>query len=268
MKQGLLHIVAVLLVSLLLLPILWAFRLSMTPTFSTSLPLIPHKLTGANYIVLIAHTPFLRWLINSILVAGIVAALNVIFAVPAGYVLARGRLPGHKLIFLAMISAWVTPTITILVSLYLIMAKIGLVNTYAGVILPLAVSPMSVFLARQYVFSIPKELEEAAFVDGCSRVGAFLWIIFPLTMPIVFIIALTSFVATWGNFIVPFILINSEAKQVIATGVPLLQQQAVTNWGIVSAAAVFGILPPAILYGFFGKLLAAGLGLSAGTEIK
>lgn len=267
-KQIVLQIITLIIALLVALPLVWSFRLAITQTFSTAVPLIPQKITFSNFSRLFSATPFLVWLINTLIFAGAVTGLNLIFAPLAGYVLARQHLPGTNIILFFIISAWVIPWITMLIPLYVFMSKVGLVNTHAGLIIPLAVNPMVVFLTRQYFLNIPEEFEEAALIDGCSKVGAFLKIILPLSKPALMIVAVITFMSTWGNFVVPLIMINSDSKQVLTVGLATLSYGGAIDWGIKASGALFGILPMLALFVALNKYFMQGLAMRTGTEIK
>jgi len=267
-KQIVLQIITLIIALLVALPLVWSFRLAITQTFSTAVPLIPQKITFSNFSRLFSATPFLVWLINTLIFAGAVTGLNLIFAPLAGYVLARQHLPGTNIILLFIVSAWVIPWITMLIPLYVFMSKVGLVNTHTGLIIPLAVNPMVVFLTRQYFLNIPEEFEEAALIDGCSKVGAFLKIILPLSKPALMIVAVITFMSTWGNFVVPLIMINSDSKQVLTVGLATLSYGGAIDWGIKASGALFGILPMLALFVALNKYFMQGLAMRTGTEIK
>ncbi|MFW5988167.1 MAG: carbohydrate ABC transporter permease [bacterium] len=265
-KQILLHTIAFLLLLFIMIPVIWTFRLSLSQTYSANVPLLPNKISFNNYSTLFNETSFLTWLKNTVIFATVVTFFNVLFAPSAGYVLAREKLPGSKFILLGIVSAWVIPWLTVLIPLYIAMSKMGLVNTFQGLILPLAVSPMAIFLARQYICNIPIELEESAIVDGASKLGIFFKIILPISKPALMIVALMSFVQAWGNFILPLILITRTSMKTLTVGIPELQQQGVTNWGIISASSIFGILPVIIIFVALNKYFMEGLAMRTGMK--
>ncbi|TDO91327.1 multiple sugar transport system permease protein [Halanaerobium saccharolyticum] len=265
-KQVFLHVIAIGLLIFIMIPVLWTFRLSLSQTYSANVPLIPSEVSFNNFKVLFNDTPFLTWLKNTLIFSVIVTFLNVLFAPSAGYVLARGKLPGSKFILLGIVSAWVIPWLTVLIPLYIAMSKLGLVNTFQGLILPLAVSPMAIFLARQYISNIPIEIEESAIVDGASKLGIFFKIILPMSKPALMIVALMSFIQAWGNFILPLIMITKTSMKMLTIGIPQLQQQGVTNWGIISASSIFGILPVIIIFVALNKYFMEGLAMRTGMK--
>lgn len=265
-KQVFLHIIAIGLLIFIMIPVLWTFRLSLSQTYSANVPLIPTEVSFENFTVLFNETPFLTWLKNTLIFSVIVTFLNVLFAPSAGYVLAREKLPGSKYILLGIVSAWVIPWLTVLIPLYIAMSKLGLVNTFQGLILPLAVSPMAIFLARQYITNIPIEIEESAIVDGASKLGIFFRIILPMSKPALMIVALMSFIQAWGNFILPLILITKTSMKMLTVGIPQLQQQGITNWGIISASSIFGILPVIIIFIALNKYFMEGLAMRTGMK--
>jgi len=265
-KQALLHIIAITFLIFIIIPVLWTFRLSLTQTYTANVPIIPQQVSFENFKVLFSDSPFLTWLKNTVIFASIVTLLNVFFAPSAGYVLARNRLPGSSFILLGLVSAWVIPWLTVLIPLYVAMSRMGLANTFTGLILPLAVSPMAVFLARQYISNIPEAIEESAYVDGATKLQIFFRIILPMAKPAVMIVALMTFIQTWGNFIIPLIMITDSSMKVLTVGIPELQQQGVMNWGVISAASIFGILPVIIIFIALNKYFMEGLAMRTGMK--
>lgn len=265
-KQTILHFIAISLLIFIIIPVLWTFRLSLSETYTANVPIIPQKVSLENFRVLFQESSFLTWLKNTVIFSTVVTFLNVLFAPSAGYVLARERLPGSKFILLSLVSAWVIPWLTVLIPLYVAMSKMGLANTFTGLILPLAVSPMAIFLSRQYISNIPETIEESAAVDGATKMQTFFRIILPMAKPAIMIVALMTFIQTWGNFIIPLIMITDSAMKVLTVGIPELQQQGVMNWGVISAASIFGILPVITIFVALNKYFMEGLAMRTGMK--
>lgn len=165
-------------------PFIWSIITSLKPTseLNTFAVNIKH-LTLDNYKMIITKFPFLRWFINSAIVAVIVTLGNILFNSMAGYALARINFPGRNLLFMVVLALMMVPGQVVMVPTYILLSKLGWVNTYMGLTIPFLTSNFGIFLMRQFFLSLPKELEEAATIDGLSRFGIFFKIVLPLSKP-------------------------------------------------------------------------------------
>lgn len=225
--------------------ILTAFDASAGPNLA-----IP-TLSLENFTQFMSDSDTPRLILNSLVISIGATALTLVLAVLGGYALARYRFPARRsLMFFILLIRVVPPTATI-VPLYLMMIKIGLDNSYLGLILVEAAYqlPIALWLLKGFIDSIPVELEEAAWMDGNSRFGAIARVVFPLARPGVGAAALFTFIAVWGDFLTPLVLLQSEDMYPLSIG--LFRAFSAFNqvdWGLLTAAAVIYMLPPAILY--------------------
>lgn len=262
------YAVAAALGAVVLVPFGWALRLSLERTFTTLPAVFPgvDALTLENYARLLRFTPFLRWVANSALFAGGVTALNLLLAPMAGYALARGRIRGAGVIFWGILVLWIIPFQVLLLPLYLFLVRVGLVDTYAGLILPLAVDPLAIFIMRQYLLSVPKEYEEAGMIDGCSRVRAFFQVVLPLCTPALMAVAVVTFVFTWGNLIYPLVMTTRESMATLTVGVAGFAYGSIVDWGMTMAATLLGALPTVALFLALNRWFMEGITFAGGMR--
>ena len=219
------------------------------------------QLTIANFLRFFTDASTPRLLANSLLISVAATVVALVLGMLGGYALSRFRFPGRRpLMFFILLIRVVPPTATV-VPLYLMMIKLGLNNSYLGLILVEAAYqlPITLWLLKGFVDSIPIELEEAAWMDGSTRFSAIRRIVFPLARPGVGAAALFSFIAVWGDFLTPLVLLQSEEMYPLSIG--LFRAFSAFNqvdWGLLAATAVLYMLPPAVLYVFVRRYLLKG----------
>jgi multiple sugar transport system permease protein len=201
-----------------------------------------------NYQTLLTQYPFLRWALNTLIVAGTVTVIKVCIDSLAGYAFARLRFPGKEVIFLAMLAAMMIPFSTMLVPLYLMVRSMGLLNTYAGLILPALASPIGIFMMRQFVEALPAELDSAARVDRCSEFGVYWHIILPLMKPALVVLGIYTFMTQWTSFLWPLVATTSNDMYVLTVGVQSIKTIYTTDWGLISAGSVLTMIPITIVF--------------------
>lgn len=258
-----LYAAVIAIVALLLLPFVWVFFGS----FKTQAEFMsdpgawfPHTFQIQNYIDLFAENGFGRYFVNSAIVSIVAVSANVLFSSMAGYALAKLEFRGKNLVFSAVIFAWIVPYVAIFVPQFLVVVQLGLVNTLAGIIAPLLVTPLSVFIMRQFAYSLPTELLEAARVDGAGEARLFFGIFLPLSGPPVATIAILSFLGSWNSFLWPLIVAQSEDTFTLPVALAVASQASnTTEFGILLAGAVVVLLPVLILFLFLQKYFIQGV---------
>ena len=177
----------------------------------------------------------------------------------AGYSLAKKRFPGRKAIFAIYISSMMIPTQVTLVPLYIIVAKFGLVNTYAGLILPAISAPFGVFLMRQFMLSVPSEMLEAARIDGAGEFRTFMKIVLPISKPALAVLGIFTFVGQWNSFLWPLIITNTNEMRTLQAGLSLRQEEVPMQYSYLMAAATFAAIPMIIVFFSFQKYFLRGI---------
>ncbi len=208
---------------------------------------------------------FPRWLFNTAFLAVTVAVLEVIFCSMAAYAFARMEFPGRDAVFNFMLATMMIPGAVTLIPAYVLMTKLHLINSFGSLILPGAVSAGSIFLLTQFFKSIPKDLEEAAVIDGAKHSEIYRDVIIPLARPALLTVFILQFQAMWNAFLQPLLYLNSADKYVLNVALSIFQQQFKAQWNLTLVGAMFNAIPVMILFFIFSKYYIEGV---AYTGIK
>ncbi len=234
-----------------LLPLLWMVSVSfMQPGAASSLPppLLPSQATFENYRQLFAYAGMGRYLLNSFGVATAATLISLTFNIMAGYAFAKLRFTGRERIFQVLIGALVIPGQVTMMPLFLMLKWMGLVNTYAGVLVPLLASVFGIFLVRQYALTVPDELLEAARIDGAGELRIFVQIVLPLLKPIVVTLAIFTFLASWNDFMWPLIVLTGQEHYTLPIALAALSREHVQDSELMMAGSVVTVLPVLLLF--------------------
>lgn len=246
-------------VSLLsIFPFIWLISTSLKGNseniFAYPPQIIAKDFTFANYLGVWDKVDFIRYFINSMIVAGGTVLLNLILSAMAGYPLARMEFKGKKFTFFAILATIMIPFQAIMLPVYLITLKLHLVDNYGdlagfvGLIMPFAVSAFGIFLMRQAFLGIPKEMEEAAIVDGCNVFQVFLKVLIPMVKPSLAVLAIFTFIGSWGEFLWPSIVLTKETMYTLPVGVNNLQGMFSSNWRFIAAGSILSTIPILIFF--------------------
>jgi len=204
--------------------------------------------------------PFDRYLLNSIVVVLLVLVGNIVFCTMAGYAFARYKIPGGKILFILVISMIMLPKQVILVPLYILMQKMGLLDTYAALTLPFAADPFNIFLIRQFLVTIPPDCEEAARLEGAGEMTVVFKVVMPMLRPALAVVAIHTCLINWNSFLFPFILTNTTEMRTLPVGLALLSQGAHSvDWGHLMAGAVIASIPIVVAFLIFQRQIISGL---------
>ena len=227
--------------------------------------LIPRHPTLDAYRRIFVQTAFAKYLRNSAIVAVSTTAASLAFGALGAYALARLRFPGRSIIARGLIFTYLVPPALLFIPLFTVMSFLALIDTREVLILSYLgfTVPFCTWLLLGYFRSVPLELEEAALVDGCSRMGALVRIILPMSLPALAVVAFFSFTQAWNEFIYANVLVNSEDVRTITTGLTLFIVEDVFFWGPLMAAAVLATVPPVLVYLAFQRWVVKGLTLGA-----
>ena len=250
-------------------PILWSFIMSITPQsemLANSTNFFPKNPTFQNYIKLIADSDqqgllFRKGLVNSIKAAFLSLLLGIPFAVSFAYPLARIKFKGVKLIRDILLFTMAIPVFATIIPLYRLFVSLQLLDNLFGLVLVYITSflPLTVWLLISYFDTLPRELEEAAYVDGCSRFGTMVRIILPISYPIIFAASLIVFLTTWNQFQIPLILAPSHATKPIAVVASEFGTKITVDYGLMNAGGILALIPPSIVAIVFRKFLITGI---------
>jgi multiple sugar transport system permease protein len=221
----------------------------------------PELLRWSNYVEAWQAIPFSRFFFNSLFVAAATTIAVVLTSSMAGYSFARLRYPGRDLLFLAYLGTIMIPFPVLIIPLFILMRQLGLVDNLAGLILPAAFTAWGTFLMRQFMLSIPREIEEAARMDGASFWRIYLQIIMPLSRPVVATLGIFTFLGSWNDFLWPLIMISSVENKTLPLGLTMFQAQVPikTPWQLVMAAATFSVIPVLIVFVLGQKYYVRGI---------
>ena len=245
---GLLSAIAI----LMLFPLLWLLSTSLkSPTeniFQFPPQFLPSQPTFNNFIRVWQTNPFGRYLFNSTLIALLTVGLNLLFCALAAYPLARLEFRGREVIFTAIVTTIMIPFQIVMIPLYILTVQLGMKNTYLGIIFPAIASAFGIFLLRQAFQGVPKELEEAARIDGCSELGIWWHVMLPAIRPALVTLAIFVFIGAWSDFLWPLIVIDRPELYTLPLGVAMLAGTFSLDWRLIAAGSIISIAPILILF--------------------
>ncbi|BAB76523.1 carbohydrate ABC transporter permease [Anabaena sp. FACHB-709] len=235
-----------------LFPLLWLISTALkSPTeniFQSPPQLLPNQPTVDNFFKVWNSLPFGQYLYNSTLVSVLTVGLNLLFCSLAAYPLARLSFPGRDWIFIAIVSTIMIPFQIVMIPLYILTVQLGLRNTYLGMMFPSLASAFGIFLLRQAFMGVPKEIEEAARMDGSSELGLWWHIMLPAVRPALVTLAIFVFIGAWSDFLWPLIVIQDENLYTLPLGVAKLAGTFSLDWRLVAAGSVIAIAPVLLLF--------------------
>lgn len=249
----------------LVLPLYWMIATALKDRgqmFQIPPAWVPNPPEIENFSRVFQEVPFGRFILNTFLLVG----LNIIgelFAVTlVAYGFARLRFPGRSLLFLLLLSTLMIPYQVTLVPRFILFSKLGWTNTYLPLVVPAFTgSAFLIFLVRQYMMSIPFELDEAAYIDGANRFQVFWNIIVPLSRPALMLVVVYTFVGVWNDFLQPLIYLNDSNLFTVSLGLSFFQGTRETNWNLLMAASLMALIPPLILFFFAQRQLIGGISI-------
>lgn len=248
-------------------PMYWLFTTALTPTeFTIKTPpdIIPINASLQNFQRLFTKARnYWYWAGNSLLVGVSITAFHLFFDTMAGYGFAKMRFPGRNLFFWLILSTLMIPDHVTLIPKYIVTRELNLLNSLWAVILPGTASVFGIFLMRQYIQTLPSELQDAGRIDGCSEFGVFWRIILPLCKPALGALAIFTFVRQWNDFLWPLIVLTNSRKFTLPVGVASLQGEFGTDYGIIFAGAALAALPMIVFFLLFQRYFLEGVRMGA-----
>ncbi|NEJ69842.1 ABC transporter permease subunit [Rhizobium phaseoli] len=226
--------------------------------------IFPEEYQWGTFVDALVSLPFGTFLLNSLVVACGVTAIVVAVSCLSAYAFARLRFPGREGLLLTYLSTLMIPQVMLVIPLFLLVSKLGWINTYHGMILPVAFSSFGTFLLRQFILGIPKDLDEAAMMDGASRLRILVTVIVPLAMPAIGLLSLFTFIAQWKSFLWPLIATSGVEKATLPLGLTLFQTQQGTSWNYIMAGATISMVPGVILAIVMQRIIYKGISVGSG----
>jgi multiple sugar transport system permease protein len=260
---------ALLLAALWIFPLLWAASTALRPEHETVAPVfhfLPHSWTLEAFAKVLGAGNLPHWLFNSALVALLVTLLTLALSLMAAFAFSQLRFAGRKLLFLLTMLAFLLPFEALLVPLFRMMNQLGLINSYAGIVLPQVVSPVAIYVFKQFFDTIPADFREAALLDGAGPARVLWSLYLPLSGNIVWAMAIVTFIGAWNNFLWPFIIVTSSDMMTIPLGLTQTYDAFGVRYAQLMAAALLGAFPVGLAYILFQRRVTQGFLAASGLK--
>ncbi|MGE5508383.1 MAG: carbohydrate ABC transporter permease [Chitinophagales bacterium] len=224
--------------------------------------LIPKAPTWANFLHLLEETDYLKWYLNSAIVAVVTTASELFFDSMAGYALAKLKFPGRTVILFVILSTLMIPTEMLIIPWFMMFTKLRWIDTYLALMVPGLISAFGVFLMNQFMSGIPDDLLDAARIDGLNEFGIWWRVALPVVRPALAALAILVFLGNWNAFLWPVIAIESSAMRTLPVGIALFSGEAGAEWQLIMAAASLAVVPVLAVFVFFQRHIVEGIALS------
>lgn len=267
-QKVLFYLMLLLMTTIYIGPFLFSLSISFNAeqdVFSWPIKLLPEQWTLDNYKSVWTDLPFGNWLFNSVVITVIQTICNVFFASLAGFAFARLDFPGKNILFSILLASLMIPGIILLVPKFIILNEFRLINTYAGLTLPGLVSVVNIFLMKQFFETIPKDLEEAALIDGCSYFRIYWDIFLPISKPALAAVAIYTFQGSWNEFMWPVIVTTTRDMFTLPVGMAFLKNEFSVQWPLLMAGTILISLPTLAIFLIFQRYFVQGVA-SAGLK--
>lgn len=268
-KKFVFYLVLLLGAGIMIIPFIWMISTSLKTSGATMvLPpqIIPHEINWGNYKEVSEAFPVYKFLWNSLIVAMASTIGQILLCSMAAYAFSRLKFKGRDLLFVIYLSTLMVPSQVTMTPQFILMKYLGWLDTYQGLILPGMFNAFGTFLLRQFFLGIPRELEEAAFIDGATHFRVFRQVILPLAKPALATLTIFSFMQSWNNFLWPLIVVSNPNMMTLPLGLSLLQGRWETNWNLMMAGVVISVIPVLAVYLFAQRYFIQGITLSGMKE--
>jgi multiple sugar transport system permease protein len=249
-------------------PIYWAIVTSLRTDQATvsEFSLWPSEPTLEGYIFGITNSNLPIWYLNSTITSVTLTVLSVGLSACAGYAISQLRFPGRQLLWWTILASFMVPVAALIVNHFIIIANVKLLNTYAGIILPMLLSPVTVIVYKQFFDGLPKEFREAAVMDGATEFQLLFRIFLPMNWGVTTAMAIITFIGAWNSFLWPFLVVNSQEMMTVTVGITTVQDAFGVAYGRILAGAVMASLPVALAYLLFQRRVTQAIALSTGIK--
>ena len=264
-KKSVIYILLVFGAVTMVVPFLWMLSTSLKEpgaVFAFPPQWIPRPCIWKNYLQVWSVIPFARFYINSILVAICVTLGQVLTSSMAAYAFARLRFPGRDKLFFGYLATLMIPGSVIMIPVFVLVKLMNWIDTYRVLIIPAMFTAYGTFLLRQFFMTLPRDLEDAAKMDGCSLFGIYWRIILPLSLPALGALSIFTFMGNWASFMWPLLVINETQMFTLPVGLAYFQSQYTTNWTLLMAGSVMAMLPVIIIFVFNQRFFIEGIKLT------
>ncbi|NOU88701.1 ABC transporter permease subunit [Paenibacillus sp. LMG 31460] len=249
----------------MVVPFVWMLSTSLKDNsliFSFPPKWIPDQIKWRNYQEAAASFPYYQYFWNTFYITALTIAGVLLTSALAGYAFARMQFPLRNQLFLVVLSIMMIPGQVIMIPIFLLVKDLGWMDSHLSLIVPSLVSPFGIFLMRQFYLSMPKELEDAASIDGCNPIRTFFSIFLPLSKPALATISVFTFMGTWNSFLWPLLLISTKSKQLLTVGLLQFQNMYATQYNLLMAATLLVLLPVFLVYMFAQRYFVEGIAVS------
>jgi multiple sugar transport system permease protein len=250
-------------------PVYWMVVTSLkadTDTVSVPPTFIPKPFDASAYTYIIQNSPILNWYVNSVVTSVLITFFVLLLALLCAFALSQLEFPGKPWLYWIILAGFMIPFQASIVPLFMLMNKLGLVNSYAGIILPQLAAPLAVVIYKQFFDQVPKELGDAARIDGASEFRVLFGIFLPMNWNITWALAIVTFIAAWNNFFWPFIITNATPMLTIPVGITQTQSAYGVAYAKTMATAVMAAFPTVIAYLLFQRRVTEGIMATAGLK--
>jgi multiple sugar transport system permease protein len=250
-------------------PLYWALNTSlMTEPATVAKPpwFVPSPITLEEFTFIIQHSLILRWYINSVVTTAAIVVFVLLFSLMSAYALSQVRFHGRGALYIVILAGFMIPYATNVVPLYMLMVKLKMSNTYWGIILPQLVNPIAVVIYKQFFDQMPREMSDAAKMDGAGEFRVLFRIFVPLNLAITWALAIILSIWTWNNFFWPYIIENTTPMMTIPVGITQTQSSYGIHFGRDMATAVLAAIPTVVLYLVFQRRVAQGVAITSGIK--
>ncbi len=268
-KHAVLHVVLICGAIIMIFPFVWGISTSfkeMREVLSSPFNLIPKRFTLINYRNVVTSIPIARFFINSLIVSFSITISQLFTCSLSAYAFARLRFPLRDTLFFILLGTMMIPQHVIMVPVYIILNFFRLIDSYAALILPFVSSAFGTFLLRQFFMTVPKELEDAAFLDGCGHLGFLFRIMIPLSRPILATLAIFTFMWSWNNYLWPLIVTNRIEIRTLQYGLAMFKEEGGINWSQLMAGTTIATVPILIIFFLAQKQFIEGITLTGLKE--
>lgn len=248
-----------------LLPYAWMLSSSFKPSheiFSATVQFIPTEPILDNYKAAVLKQPVGRAILNSLIVSFAETLAVVLTSIFIAYPFARLRFPGRDILFLLILGTMMIPSQITMIPTFILMKWLGWIDTYQGLIVPRVMAPLGIFLMRQFLLTLPRELEEAARIDGCGYLKTLTHVLLPLTGPAIATLAIFTFTASWNEFFWPLIVVQSTEMWTIQLLIAAMKQAEVADWGLIMAVVTLSVLPTVTIFALLQRYFVRGIAMS------
>jgi multiple sugar transport system permease protein len=250
-------------------PIYWALVTSFKPEDEVVQPgiqLVPEHFTAENYFFVLFNTKIGLWYLNSLVTSGAVTILVVLMSATAAYAISQLEFPGRRILWWMILASFMVPIPALIINHFVLMSQLGLINTWAGVILPQLIAPVTVMIYKQFFDSVPKDFREAAIIDGATEFQLLWRLYLPMNRGISTALAIITFIGAWNNFLWPFLVATSEPMMNITVGITQVTDAFGVKYARLMGTAVLAALPVAALYLIFQRQVTQAIMLTAGIK--